>query len=46
MPSHYGHSKMKKNKKLAKAYGNPNKITRGDVIAMAKKKREKLKIKT
>ena len=42
MPSHYG--KMK-NKKLAKAYGDPNKVTRGDVIAMATKKKLKIKKK-
>ena len=47
MPSHYGHkNKMSdKKKKLAKAYGDPNKITRGDVIAMAKRKK-KLGIKS
>ena len=42
MPSHYGHKNKKmsaKKKKLAKAYGDPNKITRGDVIAMAKRKK-------
>ena len=43
MPSHYGHKKKTKNKKLAKAYGDPNKITRGDIIAMARKKKLKIK---
>tara|TARA_Y100000114_G_C11482304_1_gene195953 strand:- start:270 stop:422 length:153 start_codon:yes stop_codon:yes gene_type:complete len=33
----------KKMKKLAAAYGNPNKVTRGDIITMARK--NKLKIK-
>ena len=30
--------KSVKNKKLAGMYGNPNKITRGDIITAAKKK--------
>ncbi len=28
-----------KQKKMAKAYGDPNKITRGDIITLAKKKK-------
>ena len=39
------YGKKKKNKKLAKAYGDPKKITRGDVIAMAKKNKLKIKKK-
>ena len=31
----------KKNKKLAGMYGNKNKITRGDIIAAAKKRKNK-----
>ena len=31
--------KKPKNKKLAGMYGNPNKITRGDIITAAKKKK-------
>ena len=30
----------KKNKRLASMYGDPNKITRGDIIAAAKKKKK------
>tara|TARA_Y100001970_G_C13966934_1_gene716106 strand:+ start:396 stop:512 length:117 start_codon:yes stop_codon:yes gene_type:complete len=30
-----------KNKKLAAMYGNKNKITRGDIIAAAKKRKNK-----
>ena len=30
-----------KQKKMAKAYGDPNKITRGDIITLAKKKSKK-----
>ena len=30
-----------KNKKLAAAYGDPDKITRGDIITMAKNKKSK-----
>jgi hypothetical protein len=30
----------KKNKKLAGMYGNKNKITRGDIIAAAKKRKK------
>ena len=39
MPGHYGKMKKPKakNKKLAGMYGNKNKITRGDIIAAAKK---------
>ena len=33
--------KKPKNKKLAGMYGNPNKITRGDIITAAKKKKKK-----
>ena len=42
MPGHYGKKKpMKaKNKKLAGMYGNKNKITRGDIIAAAKKRKK------
>ena len=32
--------KKPKNKKLAGMYGNPNKITRGDIITAAKKKKK------
>ena len=39
------YGKKMKNKKLAKAYGDPKKITRGDVIAMAKKNKLKIKRK-
>ena len=40
----YGNSKkVKDRRKLAKAYGDPNKITRGDIIAMARKKKLKIK---
>ena len=43
MPGHYGKSKKPKakNKKLAGMYGNKNKITRGDIIADAKKRKSK-----
>jgi len=41
----YGNSKkVKAKKKLAAMYGDKNKITRGDIIAAAKKGRDKLKI--
>ena len=42
------HSKEHKNSMLAKKYGDPNKITRGDIIAAAikKKKNKKPKQKT
>ena len=33
--------KNSKNKKLAAMYGNPNKITRGDIITAAKKNKKK-----
>ena len=33
--------KKPKNKKLAAMYGNPNKITRGDIITAAPKKKKK-----
>lgn len=33
--------KKPKNKKLAAMYGNPNKITRGDIITAAKMKKKK-----
>lgn len=33
--------KNNKNKKLASMYGNPNKITRGDIIMAAKKNKGK-----
>ena len=39
------YGKKMKNKKLAKAYGDPKKITRGAVIAMAKKNKLKIKKK-
>ena len=45
MPGHYGDKKPMKNKKLASAYGDPKKVTRGDVIAMAKKNKLKIKKK-
>jgi|TARA_Y100001938_G_scaffold132411_1_gene190658 hypothetical protein len=35
-----------KKKKLAAMYGDPNKITRGDVITAAKKNQEKKKKKS
>jgi|TARA_B100000214_G_scaffold231131_1_gene168532 hypothetical protein len=43
MPGHYGKSKKPKakNKKLAGMYGNKSKITRGDIIAAAKKRKTK-----
>ena len=34
-----------KNKKLAGMYGNPNVITRGDIITAAKKNKKKKKTK-
>lgn len=42
------HSKAHNNSMLAKKYGDPNKITRGDIIAAAteKKKNKKPKQKT
>ena len=42
MPGHYGKMKKPKakNKKLAGMYGNKNKITRGDIIAAAKKRKK------
>ena len=33
--------KSVKNKKLASMYGNPNKITRGDIITAATRKKKK-----
>ena len=41
MPGHYGKNKKPKakNKKLAGMYGNKSKITRGDIIAAAKKRK-------
>ena len=39
MPSHYGNHN--KNKKLAAMYGDPKKITRGDIITAAKMKKKK-----
>ena len=42
MPGHYGKMKKPKakNKKLAGMYGNKSKITRGDIIAAAKKRKK------
>tara|TARA_B100001093_G_scaffold501042_1_gene552231 strand:+ start:1100 stop:1243 length:144 start_codon:yes stop_codon:yes gene_type:complete len=44
MPGHYGHGSKKPKKKvksrLAGMYGNTNKVTRGDIIAAAKKKKK------
>ena len=42
MPGHYGKMKKPKakNKKLAGMYSNKNKITRGDIIAAAKKRKK------
>ena len=34
------HSKAHKNSMLAKKYGDPNKITRGDIIAAATEKKK------
>ena len=44
MPGHYGKMKKPKakNKKLAGMYGNKSKITRGDIIAAAKKRKKRL----
>tara|TARA_R100000278_G_scaffold13673_1_gene14394 strand:+ start:2302 stop:2433 length:132 start_codon:yes stop_codon:yes gene_type:complete len=40
MPSHYGHNKSKNNK-LAAMYGDKKKVTRGDIIAAARKRKMK-----
>ena len=41
----YGSQMGRPKKKLASAYGDPNKVTRGDVIAMATKNKLKIKKK-